>query len=349
MIKYFKNTWYFCFFWCKALHMSINLTKNLLQWYDLYGRDLPWRFKGGAHPTPYVVLVSEIMLQQTTVKTVLPYFERFMNRFPTVEALAAAPLEEVYLYWQGLGYYTRARSLHTTAEMIMRDFGGKFPVDKENVKKLKGLGAYTVASFLALAFNQPETVVDGNVIRIISRLYHLKQPVEEIMPLIREKAEMLTDKENPADYASAIMDLGALICTPKKPQCLLCPWQEACFSYGKDDIEDIPRRVKAIKKEINGFVYVIRNKNGEVLIRKRIEKGLLSGLYEFPWSESLLFENARKSGLTVMHVFTHIKMRLEICFVYADAFADGFFVKVSDLESYPFSTLMKKVWQKSLL
>ena len=329
--------------------MSNDLSKKLLDWYVSNGRDLPWRFKGGAHPDPYVVLVSEIMLQQTTVKTVLSYFERFMARFPTVEALAAASLEEVYLYWQGLGYYSRARSLHATAEMIVRDFGGRFPVHKEDVRKLKGLGAYTVASFLALAFNQPETVVDGNVARVICRLYHLTEPLEEIKGVIRQKAEALTDKDHPADYASAVMDLGALICTPKKPQCLLCPWQEACLSREKNDVEDIPRRVRTAKKEIRGFVYIIRNKSGEVFIRKRTEKGLLSGLYEFPWSKTPLFENVRKSGLIVTHIFTHIKMQLEICFVYADMFADGFFVKVSDLDLYPFSTLMKKIRQKSLL
>ena len=149
------------------------LSELLLKWYNAHGRTLPWRVKGGAHPDPYVVLVSEFMLQQTTVKTVLDYFPGFLKRFPTAESLAAADLEEVYRYWQGLGYYTRARSLYATAQTVVNEFDGKFPQNREEVLKLKGIGAYTAASFLALAFNLPETVVDGNVIRIICRLHHL--------------------------------------------------------------------------------------------------------------------------------------------------------------------------------
>lgn len=324
-----------------------NIAKLLLDWYTLHGRNLPWRVKGGAHPDPYVILVSEIMLQQTTVKTVLGYFPRFMQRFPTIETLAAAPIDDVYNYWQGLGYYSRARSLHHTAQTIVRDYGGMFPRDKNQVAALKGLGAYTVASFLALAFNQPETVVDGNVIRIISRLYHLTEPTDEIMPLIREKAAALTDKNCPADYASAIMDLGALICTPKKPQCLLCPWQEVCMSKGRDDVERIPQRRRLEKKTLCANVYVITNMQGEVFIRKRTEKGLLSGLYEFPWGEGQQFSNATDSGLSVAHVFTHIKLTLHIfTLCNDDPGIDGTFVKIADLSNYALSTLMKKVAEK---
>lgn len=224
-----------------------DLSTSLLEWYDKHGRTLPWRVKGGAHPDPYVILVSEFMLQQTTVKTVIPYFHRFMQRFPTVQELAAAPLEEVYLYWQGLGYYTRAKSLHCSAQMISRR--GSFPDTRDKVMKLKGIGSYTVASFLSLAFNLPETVIDGNVIRIICRLYHLTEPVDKIMPQIRQKAENLTSRTSPADYASAIMDLGAVICTPRKPQCLLCPWQNFCRSKNCPELEGIPVRTKPEKKK----------------------------------------------------------------------------------------------------
>ena len=329
--------------------MNNDLSKKLLTWYAANGRNLPWRVKGGPHPNPYAVFVSEIMLQQTTVKSVLPYFTRFMKRFPTIESLSAASLEDVYACWQGLGYYTRARSLHATAQKIVREYGGKFPQQKNQILKLKGFGPYTAASFAALAFNLPETVVDGNVIRIICRMYHLTQPIEEILPLIRQKAEILTDKKNPADYASAIMDLGALICTPKKPQCLLCPFNKSCLSIGREDIEKIPSRLKVSKKEINGIVYIIRNKNGDILIRKRKEKGLLSGLYEFPWSETPLFADARDGGLVVTHIFTHIKMRLQIYELRTETVGDGFFIKPADIINYPMSTLMKKVWQKTLL
>ncbi len=259
-----------------------NLADLLLAWYKENGRDLPWRYKGGAHPNPYVVLVSEFMLQQTTVTTVIPYFHRFMERFPTVYDLAKATDEEVYQLWQGLGYYTRARSLHASAKMIVDDFNGIFPHMREDVLKLKGIGTYTVASFLALAFNQPETVIDGNVMRIMARLYHLTRPLDEIKDDIRKKAMALTSHKEPADYASAIMDLGATICTPKKPLCMVCPWQQYCKSKDLPDLEQIPTRKKLAKKEQHGYVYLIYNDKGEVFIRKRTEKGLLFGLYEFP-------------------------------------------------------------------
>lgn len=325
-----------------------NLSKLLLEWYEQSGRDLPWRVKGGAHSNPYVILVSEFMLQQTGVKTVIPYFYRFMERFSTIEALAAASEEEVYLLWQGLGYYTRARSLHTTAKMVVEKFGGVFPQTREDILTLKGIGPYTVASFLALAFNQPQTVIDGNVIRVICRLYHLTQPVTEIMSEIRSKAEGLTDKDCPADYASAIMDLGAMICTPKKPQCLLCPWQNDCQSKNLAELEQIPQRGKLAKKTKKGRVYLIYNRKGEVFIRKRTEKGLLSGLYEFPWQEEEdLFPAAKDTGLNVSHVFTHFTLNLQIYTLKTDEpDIDGSFAASSTLDDYPFSTLMKKVWRK---
>ena len=324
----------------------VTLAHKLLKWYEKNGRDLPWRVKGGAHPNPYAVLVSEFMLQQTTVKTVIPYFQRFMERFPTIESLAQASLEEVYQYWQGLGYYTRAKSLHATAQMIVNQ--ESFPKTRAEVLKLKGIGTYTAASFLALAFNLPETVIDGNVMRIICRLYALTSPLDEIQELIKEKAEKLTDTKCPADYASAIMDLGATICTPKNPQCSLCPWQNDCLSRGQKDLESIPQRKKLPKKEKFGYVYLIRNSQGEIFIRLRTEKGLLSGLYEFPWSEEKLFKGAKDTGKQVVHVFTHFKLTLEIMVLQTDGMNfEGFFIPVKKLADYPMSTLMKKVISKA--
>lgn len=327
-----------------------NLSDLLLTWYFENGRDLPWRVKGGAHPDPYIVLVSEFMLQQTTVKTVIPYFHRFMKKFPTIYDLAQADLEDVYQLWQGLGYYSRARSLHTTAKIIVEKFNGKFPQTRADVLKLKGIGPYTVASFLALAFNQPETVIDGNVMRIIARLYHLTAPLDEITDIIRDKATKLTSSRAPADYASAIMDLGATICTPKNPQCLLCPWQNFCQSKNSPDIEQIPFRMKITKKEQNGAVFLIYNKQNEILIRKRTEKGLLSGLYEFPWFvNSFPLLNAKDTGLSVTHIFTHIKLTLKIYTLMVDKnpIADGFFIPLQKLDDYALSTLMKKVIKKT--
>ena len=331
---------------------DIKFSQLLLDWYAVSGRDLPWRVKGGPHPDPYVVLVSEFMLQQTTVKTVIPYFHRFMKRFPTVFSLAEASQEEVYNYWQGLGYYTRARSLHATAKIIVQEFGGKFPKTRAETLKLKGIGAYTASSLLALAFNLPETVIDGNVIRVICRLYHLTEPAETIADVIKKHAEELSDPRNAADYASAIMDLGALICTPKNPQCLLCPWQKFCLSRGQPDIVTIPNRSKPAKKEKTGRVYMIRNKDDKLLIRKRTEKGLLSGLYEFPWTDcetEPLFSGSVNSGLTITHIFTHFKLTLKIFTLTSDSgFENGRFVAPQDMKNYAFSTLMKKVYQKYL-
>ena len=329
-----------------------DLSARLLDWYELNGRSLPWRIKGGAHPDPYAVFVSEFMLQQTTVKTVLGYFERFMRRLPTVESLASATEEEVFSLWQGLGYYSRARSLHETAKTVVRDHGGKFPCTRAEVQKLKGFGAYTAASFLALAFNMPETVVDGNVTRIICRLYHLTAPAASMKKLIADKAAAITDRRRPADYASAIMDLGATVCTPKKPQCLLCPWQSACLSRGRPDVEQIPAQSKIAKQEKNGAVYLITDSAGRILIRRRSEKGLLSGLWEFPWTAEgcLPLPLAHASGLQITHVFTHIRQTLTIYCRQTDEspIADGIFVAPFELDQYPFSTMMKKVYRKAL-
>ncbi|MDD4556103.1 MAG: A/G-specific adenine glycosylase [Alphaproteobacteria bacterium] len=326
------------------------LSEKLLNWFDREGRELPWRVKGGAHPDPYVILVSEIMLQQTQVKTVLPFFHKFMKRFPTVQDLANASQEEVYLYWQGLGYYSRARSLHATAKMIAEHYQGIFPSDKTEVLKLKGIGPYTAASFLSLAFNLPESVVDGNVVRIICRYYGLTEPVQEIMPEIREKAEALISFEHPADYTSAIMDLGATICTPKNPSCETCPWAEKCFARLNNKTEDIPVIKKLAKKEKTAKIYLISNAKGEIYIRKRGEKGLLANLYEFPWEEDGLI-NLSSTDLQkeVTHIFTHFKLVLKLHKVQSETpNLGGQFISVNDLKNFPFPTLMQKVWKAYL-
>jgi A/G-specific adenine glycosylase len=233
--------------------------------------------------------------------------------------------------------------------MIVEDFKGEFPKTRADVLKLKGIGPYTVASFLALAFNLPETVIDGNVSRIIARLYHLTQPLDDIRQEIYIKACALTSHSAPADYASAIMDLGATVCTPKQPLCQQCPWHTFCKSCGLDDIEQIPQRKKISKVEKNGSVYLIYNSKGEVLIRKRTEKGLLSGLYEFPWCDNgNMFDVAQNLDKSVVHIFTHIKLTLNIYTFKTNIspIHGGFFIKISELNNYAFSTLMKKVWKK---
>ncbi len=321
-----------------------SLATLLLDWYARCGRDLPWRTKGGAHPDPYVVLVSEFMLQQTTVKTVIPYFARFMSRFPTLKSLADADIEDVYACWQGLGYYTRARSLHASAQMIAA--AGQWPQTPAEALRLKGFGNYTAASFVALAFNRPAVVVDGNVRRIMCRMFALNPQNSDFENTVFKSAAKISDTEHAADYASALMDLGALICTPKKPQCRVCPWQRRCLSAGRPDIEQILPHTKPEKKLRFGTVRLIFNPRGEVFIRRRTEKGLLSGLWEFPWTDN---EPPFAAETCVTHTFTHIRLTLRLSERRATAApTEGVFVSPAELARYPLSTLMKKVWRAHL-
>ena len=256
----------------------MTVTEKLAKWYEKNGRDLPWRVKGGAHENPYEVWISEIMLQQTTVKTVRPYFDRFLKRFPDVYALAEAPAEDVLLLWQGLGYYTRARKLHECAKVLVERYGGRFPADRQKLLKLPGIGPYTSAAIAAFGFNLPEAVVDGNVIRVLTRLKGWDKPVTTIADQINAFAAELTDAAVcPADHASAMMDLGANVCTPRSPLCAFCPLNADCAAFQKGITETIPNIVKLQKNVKKGYAFWIEDKTGGVLIRKRSEKGLLSG------------------------------------------------------------------------
>ena len=326
----------------------MQLAKQLLDWYKKNGRDMPWRVKGGAHFNPYAVWISEIMLQQTTVQTVREYFLRWMERFPDIQTLAAADISEVLLMWQGLGYYTRARKIHECAKVLINQYNGKIPSDREKLLKLPGIGPYTASSICCFAFNLPETVVDGNVIRVLARIYGLTHLVtkEEIYAL----AKPLTPSDQGADYASAIMDLGATVCTPDKPKCSLCPWKKQCMAHKKNLTEQIPLIQKPPKQTRIGNLWLIKNKKGEYCIRKRLEKGLLSGLYEFPWQ----YEN--KSPLyplstpvfQITHTFTHFKLTLRVYQISENTspISDGIFVLPVHFRDFPFSTLMRKVIQK---
>ena len=324
--------------------MLQTLTQQLLDWYQKNGRDLPWRVKGGAHFDPYAVWISEIMLQQTTVATVMDYFIRWMKKFPDIKTLARADLQDVLLAWQGLGYYTRARKIHECAKVLMEKFGGKIPNTREELLKLPGIGPYTASSICCFAFNQPETVVDGNVMRVIARLRGITKEITapDIYPLAQE----LTSSDHGADYASAIMDLGATVCTPTNPKCDLCPWAGTCVAKKKNLQEQIPQIKKLAKKEKFGRLYVIRNARGEYLIRKRAGKGLLAGLWEFPWEEVEKLSSEKYPH--VIHVFTHFKLTLELVQAPQKApdFPDGIWVSPKDFKNYPFPTLMQKVIKK---
>ena len=322
--------------------MTQNLTNDLLKWYQKNGRELPWRTKGGAHDNPYAIWISEIMLQQTTVATVLTYFDKWMKRFPTIQDLANADLQDVLLTWQGMGYYTRARKIHECANVLVEKYNSKIPNNRDELLKLPGIGPYSASSICCFAFNMPETVVDGNVIRVIARLYGITKEIssKDIYPL----AEKLTSKKQGADYASAIMDLGATVCTPTHPKCNLCPWVKSCVAYQKKIQEAIPKIKKLAKKNLTGQVYLYQDKNGNYLIRKRSEKGLLHDLWEFPWQESPLKKGSYK---TITHTFTHFKLTLQLIpqkppFL----ISDGVWTKPKNFAKYPFSTLMKKVIKK---
>lgn len=351
---------------------DLSFSEHLLNWYDVHGRELPWRTRG-PHPDPYVVWISEIMLQQTTVKTVIPYFERFMARFPDIRSLADADIDDVLLFWQGLGYYTRARKLHECARFLVSERGGVFPRERAALLKLPGIGPYTAASISALAFDRPETIVDGNVIRLMCRYYALEENADVIRDEIFKKADALTPAERAADYTSAILDVGATVCTPRDPDCGRCPVSSGCLAFRKGIQERLPIIKKPEKKEMRGPLFLIRNTDGAFLIQKRTQSGLLSGLTEFPWvaeetdpktSNSQAaglfaslgsFQNVCRidTGRSVRHIFTHIRLVLDI-YVFdgvseenaadiARIFPEAFFVRPTEFENYAFSTLMKKV------
>ncbi|MDR2902346.1 MAG: A/G-specific adenine glycosylase [Lactobacillales bacterium] len=321
------------------------LSDALLDWFSVHGRDMPWRVKNAAHPDAYAVWISEIMLQQTTVKTVISYFNNWMTIFPDIQTLAAAKLEDVLHAWQGLGYYTRAKKIYECAQVLMKEYGGKIPAAREKLLKLPGIGPYTASSICAFAFNMPETVVDGNVIRVLARLYGIEKAVtqNDIYPI----AEKLTSQKHGADYASAIMDLGATVCTPANPDCGACPWHKWCIASQKKITDKIPLIIKPAKLEKSGTLFLIYNQKGDLFIQKRPGKGLLSGLYEFPWvydSNDLFKSEWHLQKKKVTHVFTHFKLTLSIkkTTCTTPPLSDGFFVSPADFGKFAFSTLMKK-------
>ncbi|MFL4987837.1 MAG: A/G-specific adenine glycosylase, partial [Microvirga sp.] len=258
---------------------------ELLAWYDRHRRDLPWRAKAGVPPDPYRVWLSEIMLQQTTVAAVKPFYERFLQRFPTVARLAEAPVEEVMQAWAGLGYYSRARNLHACAKAVAEGHGGRFPDTEAGLRRLPGIGAYTAAAIAAIAFDRPAAAVDGNVERVVSRLFLVETPLPKAKPAIRDLAEALVPAGRPGDFAQALMDLGATICTPKRPACALCPWMRPCRARAEELQEAFPRKTPKAEGAVRrGAAFVALRADGAVLLRTRPPEGLLGGMAEPPTS-----------------------------------------------------------------
>ncbi|GGO08882.1 A/G-specific adenine glycosylase [Saccharibacillus kuerlensis] len=259
-------------------------SRELLLWYDRSKRDLPWR----RHRDPYFIWVSEIMLQQTRVDTVIPYFNRFIERFPTIRDLAEAPQEDVVKMWEGLGYYSRARNLQAAAQQIVELHDGKMPSEREHVFALKGVGPYTAGAILSIAFNRPEPAVDGNVMRVLSRYFLIEDDIAK--PKTRVAMEKMIPELIPegraSDFNQALMELGALICTPKSPHCLICPVMEHCRGRIEGMERDLPIKTKAKKPRPEQRLGVLLEGSGEhegrVLVRRRPKTGLLAGMWELP-------------------------------------------------------------------
>ncbi len=295
----------------------------VLAWYDRERRDLPWRARRGRKPEPYRVWLSEIMLQQTTVAAVIPFYERFLARWPTVEALAAATLEDVLSAWAGLGYYSRARNLHKCAETVVREFAGRFPETEEGLRALPGIGPYTAAAIAAIAFGAKATPVDGNIERVVARLFAVQRPLPAAKAEIRRLAQALTPAKRAGDFAQAVMDLGASVCTPKRPSCLMCPLQRDCAAHEQGLEAVLPLRAAKPERPVRlGLAFLALREDAHVLLRRRPEAGLLGGMLEVPsaeWAETLppVNEALRVAPLraewwavpgVVSHTFTHFRL-----------------------------------------
>ncbi len=340
------------------------MSKELLNWYDLNKRELPWR----ATKDPYKIWISEIMLQQTQVATVIDYFNRFIDTFPTIEILALATEEQVFKLWEGLGYYSRAKNLMRCANILVKEYGGKFPETIEALLKLPGIGPYTAGAIASIAFNKPEPAVDGNVLRVISRLNCLSEPINENknQPLFKQKTiELMT--ERPSDFTQAMMELGATVCTPKQPACNNCPLKENCCSYKLGVQINFPVKIKKVKQreEIIGIAVVVLGK--QVLLVKHNHAGLLANLWGFP--RIILDETSPESfeGQVLNnlesefdfrprfshtlngkpHVFTHIKWNTILFFFYTDDKISSEmplveWIELSDIDRKALPTAMKK-------
>jgi A/G-specific adenine glycosylase len=351
-----------------------DLPGQLLDWYDRHRRDLPWRAGPGETADAYRVWLSEIMLQQTTVKTVAPYFARFLARFPTVEELAAADIEDVLRLWAGLGYYARARNLHACARAVAAR--GAFPDNEEELLALPGVGPYTAAAIAAIAFDRPAIAVDGNVERVVARLFAVEQELPNAKPAIRTLAADLAPSSRPGDFAQAMMDLGATVCTPKTPACGRCPFADSCAARRRGDAETFPRKKKKAEGRLRrGAAFVVIRADGHVLVRRRAAEGLLGGMTEVPtteWRHDFVAAHAieeapkfalrsaatRKAGVprslkvswqrvpgVVTHVFTHFPLELVVLRTHVPQFAvapEGTYW-INDIAGAALPTVMRKV------
>jgi len=345
------------------------IAADLLGWYDANHRELPWRMPPrelakGLRPDPYRVWLSEIMLQQTTVEAVKPYFRAFLEKWPDVTALASAETEDVMKAWAGLGYYSRARNLKLCAETVAALPGSRFPDTEADLRALPGIGPYTAAAIASIAFMRPAAVVDGNVERVVTRLFSIATPLPEAKPEIRAHVERMLATSRPGDFAQAMMDLGATICTPRRPRCMLCPLRADCGAIVNGDPELYPvKPPKAEKPMRRGAAFVAVTPDGSVLLRKRLGKGLLGGMTEVPttgWTsridgatgtDSAPFPAQWRRAGSINHVFTHFSLDLEVfrTDVASRTALEGHFWSAADeLNGEALPTVMKKVIEAAI-
>lgn len=341
--------------------------KALLKWYDDEGRTLPWRAKNKQVINPYHVWLSEIMLQQTTVITVIPYFLSFIQRWPTFQALSQASLDDILHAWQGLGYYARARNLHRCAQKITSDYHGTLPTTSEELIKLPGIGPYTAKAIAAIAFNQDVLPIDGNIARILSRLYGISSPLPAGMTEIQNVAVIFTPQIRPGDFAQAMMDLGATICIPRTPLCEKCPFQTGCKAHALGIAAELPVKIKKrARPQKYAVAYILKRKDGAILLRKRPEKGLLGGMMGVPTSEWRL--NRLESHLLnveaplemewecleeiIHHSFTHFDLEVDLYYGNISpqeaSSLEGDWIFLDQLKLYALPKLFKKIIEASL-
>ena len=341
------------------------LADEILDWYDNHARSMPWRVspadrKAGIRPDPYRVWLSEVMLQQTTVATVKSYYERFTKRWPTVRDLAAAEDADVMGEWAGLGYYARARNLLKCARVVVTDYDGAFPADHAALLKLPGIGPYTAAAVSSIAFDLPHTVLDGNVERVMARLYDIHTPLPEAKPELMDRAEALTPQHRAGDYAQAVMDLGATICTPRSPTCGICPWRPECRGRQMGSAALLPKKSPKKAKPIRqGVVFVARRADGAWLIETRPDTGLLGGMIGWPGSEwrdtaePMPPADVPCSGdwsvvdAEVRHTFTHFHLILRVYFAHVSAETEpkvGYFHSAEKFRPSDLPTVMRKAF-----
>ena len=346
----------------------------MLAWYDRHRRALPWRAARGERADPYRVWLSEIMLQQTTVRAVAPYYARFLAHWGDVHALAAAPLAQVLKAWAGLGYYARARNLHACARAVVERHGGIFPADEAALRALPGIGAYTAAAIAAIAYDAPASPVDGNIERVVARLFAVAEPLPAAKRELRRLARLLTPQRRAGDFAQALMDLGATVCTPKNPACAFCPWNQDCAAHARGDPQSFPRRIPKREGALrHGAAFVACRADGYLLVRTRPARGLLGGMTEVPttaWSADFAEIDALKGAPrfargkqkkdiawrrlpgVVTHVFTHFPLELS---VYRAEIAAGArppagtrWVKISEVGDEALPSLMRKVVARAI-